>query len=64
MYEAQDKIGRLVVVLPMRFRHAGKSYCIFIDGKTVAEFQTYSDAVRYARALMESEDGKPYETAG
>jgi hypothetical protein len=52
MIEFQDAAGRLIVVLPMRMRHFGKRYCVFINGKSVAEFLTCREALAYARSLV------------
>jgi hypothetical protein len=54
MIELQDAAGRLIVVLPMRFRYSGKSYAVFLDGKYDAEFCTFGEAMDHARFLAKS----------
>ena len=53
MIEIQDSSGRLIVVLPVRLRHAGGAACVFLDGKLVAEFPSIGEAARHARMLAE-----------
>jgi hypothetical protein len=55
MIEIQDPSGRLIVVLPMRVRHAGRIVCVFVDGRMVAEYKTVGEAMRYARSLAQGE---------
>jgi hypothetical protein len=55
MFELQDKAGRLIVVLPMRGKHCGRTVCVFREGRHIAEFPTCGEAARYARALAEDE---------
>ena len=54
MYELQDSTGRLIVVFPMRMKHYGRVICVFVDGKCVADFRTFREAVQFARALMKT----------
>jgi hypothetical protein len=51
MYELRDQDGRLIVVLPMRTRHYGLLYCVFVDGTTVAQYRTYREAIDHAKTL-------------
>jgi len=53
MCEIHDSVERLVVVMSMRVRHAGKLAYVFVDGKKVAEFKTVGEAGRYARSLAQ-----------
>ena len=53
MIEIQDSIGRLIVVLSMRLRHAGKAVYVFVDGRKVAEFPSFTEAARHARSLAQ-----------
>lgn len=55
MIEIHNTSGRLIVVLPMRIRHAGRLAYVFIDGKKVAEFPTVGQAARYARSLAQGD---------
>lgn len=69
MYELLDPANRLIVVLPMRFRHSGRIYGGFVDGKTVADYRTFPEASQRARALAagrppeQSESAIPSETS-
>jgi hypothetical protein len=56
MIELQDTSGRLIVVLPMRFRYSGKSYAVFLEGKLHAEYRTLKEAMDHAGSLAKSED--------
>jgi len=51
MFEIHDSVGRLIVVMSMRVRHAGKLAHVFVDGKKVAEFATMGEAAKYARSI-------------
>ena len=51
MIEIHDSAGRLIVVMSMRIRHAGRLAYVFVDGKKVAEFPTVGQAARHARSL-------------
>lgn len=53
MIEFHDSVGRLLVVMSMRVRHAGKLAYVFADGKKVAEFKTVGEAARHARTLAQ-----------
>jgi hypothetical protein len=53
MIEIHDSAGRLIVVLAMRIRHAGRLACVFVDGKMVAEFPSVGEAARHARSLAQ-----------
>ena len=53
MYEIHDSIGRLIVVMSMRVRHAGKLAHVFVDGKKVAEFATMGEGVKYAHSIAQ-----------
>jgi hypothetical protein len=53
MIELHDSVGRLIVVMSMRVRHAGKLAYVFVDGKKVAEFKTVGEAGRHARSLAQ-----------
>jgi hypothetical protein len=55
MYELQDKNGRLIVVMPFREKHYGRSVCVFVNGKCVGEHKSFGEAAKHARALAESE---------
>jgi len=55
MIEIQDSAGRLIVVMPMRVRHAGKAVYVFVDGRMVAEFPSVREAARHARSLAQGE---------
>lgn len=55
MIQIQDSNGRLIVVLPMRVRHAGKAAYVFVDGKIAAEFRSVGEAARHARSLARGE---------
>lgn len=55
MIEINDSDGRLIVVLPIRLRHAGRLACVFVDGKKVAEFKAVDEAARYARSIAQGE---------
>jgi hypothetical protein len=61
MIEIQDYSGRLIVVMPMRVRHAGTIACVIIDGRKVADFPTMTEAARHARSLAQ---GRYEELAG
>lgn len=52
----------MIVVLPMRMRHFGKRYCVFINGKSVAEFRTCREALAYARSLVPQGQTESLET--
>jgi hypothetical protein len=54
MLELQDTSGRLIVMLPMRFRYSGKSYAVFLEGRLVAEYQSIREAMDHARSLARS----------
>jgi hypothetical protein len=54
MLELQDTSGRLIVILPLRFRYSGKSYAVFVDGKSVAEYQSFRAAMAHAKTLAKS----------
>ena len=56
MIELQDTKGRLIVVLPMRFRYSGRSYAVFLEGKLVADYRTIKEAMDHARSLAKSGD--------
>ena len=51
MIEFHCSVGRLLVVMSMRVRHAGKLAYVFVDGKKVAEFKKVGEAARHARSL-------------
>jgi hypothetical protein len=53
MFELQADDGRLIVVLPMRMKHCGQILCVFLNGKVVATFCTFGEAVKHARTLGE-----------
>jgi hypothetical protein len=55
MLELQDAAGRLVVVMPLRLRHEGRIFCVFREGKLVADFRDPGEAARFARALAGGE---------
>jgi hypothetical protein len=59
MLEMQDAAGRLIVILPMRMRHYGKLFVVFLEGKHNAEFHTMREAVSHARNLLENEVLEP-----
>ena len=58
MFELQANDGRLIVVLPMRLKHF-RGVCVFVNGKVVAKFPTFGEAVKYARELEESDHSDP-----
>jgi hypothetical protein len=62
MVELQDASGRLIVVLPMRFRYSGRSYAVFLEGKLVADYRTLKEAMDHARSLAQS--GNPDQQPG
>ena len=53
MLEIHDSSGRLIVVMSMRIRHAGRLAYVFVDGKKVAEFRSVGEAARHARSLAQ-----------
>jgi hypothetical protein len=53
MFEIHDSVGRLIVVMSMRARHAGKLAYVFVDGRKVAEFATMGEAARHARSITQ-----------
>jgi hypothetical protein len=53
MIEVHDSVGRLLVVMSMRVRHAGKLAYVFVDGKKVAEFATMCEAAKYAWSIAQ-----------
>lgn len=55
MIEFQDSRGRLIVV----FRVGRTKFCVFVDGKCEGVFRSGSEAVEYARSLLERADNKP-----
>jgi hypothetical protein len=63
MIEIQDSDGRLIVVLPVRLRHAGSMACVFVDGRVVGEFKTVGEAARHARELARERCSGPQEAS-
>jgi hypothetical protein len=53
MIELHDSAGRLLVVMSMRVRHAGKLAYVFVDRRKVAEFGSVGEAARHARSLAQ-----------
>lgn len=53
MIEFQDSTGRLIVVMSIRGRHAGKFTYVFVDRKKVAEFTTMGEAAKYACSIAQ-----------
>jgi hypothetical protein len=63
MIEINDSAGRLIVVLPMRLRHAGRFVCVFVDGRMVAEFRSVGEAAKYAKELARERCPGPREAS-
>lgn len=61
MIEIQDSTGRLIIILSMRIRHAGRLAYVFVDGRKVAEFASMGEAARHARSLVERGCVEPLE---
>ncbi|MDB5350159.1 MAG: hypothetical protein JWN86_1406 [Planctomycetota bacterium] len=59
MSEIQGTDGRLIVILPVRLRHAGRLACVFVDGTMAGEFKTFGEAARYARSLAQGRCPEP-----
>jgi len=51
MIELHDGAGRLIVVLPMSMKHYGRVVCVYINGRSVAEFRTCRETLAYARSV-------------
>lgn len=53
MIEFHNSVGRPLIVMSMRVRHAGKLAYVFVDGKKVAEFKTVGEAERHSRSIAQ-----------
>ena len=53
MIEMLDSTGRLIVVMSMCVRHAGRLAFVFVDGRKVAEFTSVGAAAKYARSIAQ-----------
>jgi hypothetical protein len=63
MYELPNNQDRLIVILPMSLKHFGRVNCLYVDGTFVAQYKTFAEAARHARALADGFRGDPSDWA-